>query len=127
MQNFPKAERLSGEKNIEELYKSGDVLFSYPFKVFWKNIPVSDAPAKVVISVPKRSFKKAVERNKIKRRIREAYRKNKSDLYKNVGDKKMILLLIYTAKTIEPYSVIETRTKVFFQKLSEAVSQQKSD
>jgi ribonuclease P protein component len=121
MQDFPKAERLSGKKNIEDLYQSGEVIFSYPYKVVWKKISLSDTPAKVVISVPKRSFKKAVDRNKIKRRIREAYRKNKKLLYDNIEDNKLFLLFIYTPKTIEPFSVIEVKTKIVFQKLSEAV------
>jgi ribonuclease P protein component len=122
MQRFPKAERLSGKKNIEELHQTGKIIYSYPFKIYWIQVDSSDVKIKVVISVPKRIFKKAVDRNKLKRRIREAYRKNKTILHENIGDKKLFLLFLYTSKNMELYDVIEKKIIVAFQKLSESIT-----
>jgi len=76
-QTFKKGERLSSEKSIATLFAEGDSFFQYPFKVVYKK-EQSTYPFSVqlLISVSKRNFKKAVDRNKIKRLIREAYRKS---------------------------------------------------
>ena len=72
---FRKEERLSKEKQIQELFAKGSSFYLFPFKVLF--LPQAD-PAnpvhQVLISVSKRHFKRAVDRNLIKRRIREAYR-----------------------------------------------------
>ena len=90
MQTFSKKERLSSVKDIETLFKKGKSLFVFPLKVVFipkkleetkeeteqKIIP----PARLLISVSKRNFKKAVDRNRIKRQVREGYRLQKSDV-----------------------------------------------
>lgn len=73
-------------------------------------IQESTAPVKILISVPKRKFKKAVDRNKIKRLIREGYRKNKHLLIDRLDGKKIIVLMVYVSKTIIDYS--ETEEKI---------------
>lgn len=72
-------------------------------------IQESTAPVKILISVPKRKFKKAVDRNKIKRLIREAYRKKKHLLINQLAEKKITLLVVYISKTIVEYSEIEEK------------------
>ena len=79
---FRKSERLNGRKAIEQLVASGKNIIISPFKLMW--IPIllpTDSPAQIAFSVPKRNFKKAVDRNRMKRLMRESYRKNKSDIY----------------------------------------------
>jgi ribonuclease P protein component len=68
-----------------------------------------DFPAQAMFIVPKRQFKKAHDRNKLKRRMREVYRLNKKLLYEklNTSNRKMVLAFIYVGKKIEDYSVIE--------------------
>lgn len=75
----------------------------------------------VLISVSKRNFKKAVERNKLKRLVREAYRKNKYILTgpSQKSKKSMLLGLMYTEKTILPYSEIERKIILILQRLNE--------
>jgi ribonuclease P protein component len=80
-----------------------------------------DYPAQILISVSKRNFKQAVERNRIKRLIRESYRKNKEKLYHQRADRQQQLLigLIYTAKTILSYAEIESKIILILQRLNE--------
>jgi ribonuclease P protein component len=72
---FRKEERLSKEKQIQELFDKGSSFYLFPFKVLF--LPQADPASpvhQVLISVSKRNFKRAVDRNLIKRRMREAYR-----------------------------------------------------
>ena len=71
------------------------------------------SPAQAMFVVPKRNFKRSPDRNKLKRRMREAYRLNKALFYNELeqGGKKMMLAFIYTAKKQEEYAVIEASLK----------------
>ncbi len=90
MQTFSKKERLSSVKDIEILFKRGKSLFVFPLKVVFIPQKLKDeteqiesnqnVPTRLLISVSKRNFKKAVDRNRIKRQIREGYRLQKSDV-----------------------------------------------
>lgn len=94
---FRKNEKLTSEKAIKELFEKGSSFYLDPFKVL--TLPQTDPldSTKVLISVPARNFKRAVDRNKIKRRIREAYRLNKQLL---VSEQKWLIAYIYTARKI---------------------------
>jgi ribonuclease P protein component len=118
MQTFTKAERLSGKTSIDEVYKKGKTIQSYPFKISSLEVSQSNVPVKIIISVPKRSFKRAVDRNKIKRFIREAYRKNKTLLYEGINTKKLFVMFIYTSKKIETALEVEKKMIVALQKIS---------
>lgn len=80
---FGKDEKLCSKLVIDELFRSGTSIKAYPLRVIYKRLETSDATAKVLISVPKKRFGKAVSRNRIKRLIREVYRLNKEELIKN--------------------------------------------
>lgn len=78
---LPKSERLHAEKSIKELFERGSSFFLYPFKVMYFQKEVVEAvPNQVLFSVSKKKIKKATGRNYIKRRLKEAYRINKSML-----------------------------------------------
>lgn len=116
-----KRERLHGFKLIEHLFKEGNTFLIYPFKVVWKESSEdTDFPYKFGVSVSKRNFKKAVDRNLLKRRTREAYRKNKSVLYKeNQSDEKGInFMVIYISKEILPSNIIESKIILILRRLS---------
>jgi len=121
MQTFKKSERLCSKVLIERLIATGNHISVFPFKLMWMPIEESNAAAKIVISVPKRNFKKAVDRNKIKRRIREAYRKNKNTLYGELGNKKIVLMIVFVSKEKEPYKVIEEKTIELIHKLTKTI------
>lgn len=122
MQTFKKKERLCSKVLIEKVFAAGNQISVFPFKLMWMPIEESDATGKIVISVPKRNFKKAVDRNKIKRRIREAYRKNKNTLYQQLNNKKIVLMIVFVSKEKEPYKIIEEKTIELIHKLAKAIN-----
>ncbi|RLD88056.1 MAG: ribonuclease P protein component [Bacteroidetes bacterium] len=119
-QDFKKEERLHSKKRIGELFSDGESFFIYPFKVVYHIAPEpSDYPVQLLISVSKNKFKQAVKRNRVKRLIREAYRKNKSTLYlqqNNTGGT-LLIGLIYVANTIMDYHQIEKKIILILQRL----------
>ncbi len=112
MQTFKKDERLFGKKTITSLFDHGDSFLEYPFKVVWLNSDEKRRlPAKVLIAVSKKNIKKAVMRNRLKRRIREAYRKNKSVFYEFLtrNNQQCNIGLIYISKEELSYNQIEEK------------------
>jgi ribonuclease P protein component len=107
-----KSERLSQKKLIQELFDKGSSFYLYPFKVFFL---LNERPInQVMTSVPKNIFKRAVDRNAIKRRIREGYRQNKAKL---VSDNFFFIAYIYTAREILPSALIHQKIVLSFDKL----------
>lgn len=105
---FTKNERLHGKKSIEELFKKGSSFYLGGFRV--KYLPTSEkAEHQVLISVPKKSFKKAVDRNLLKRRIREAYRLNKHLLNSNTSMSSLSIGFIYISKKILDFHTIQSQ------------------
>ena len=122
MQTFSKTERLCSQVLIERLVEKGKSFNSFPFRITWMEIAESSSPIKIVISVPKRIVKKAVERNKIKRQIREVYRKEKQKCYDLLGDKKILLMLVYTSKTKMEFKVLEEKIIEALQRFKKTVN-----
>ena len=97
-QSFHKTERLKSKIIFDELIASGSSVKKYPFILVWKKLNVDQSyPIKIAFSVSKKRFPLAVERNEIKRKIREVYRLKKSGIYANLNNNYAVLL-IYTPK-----------------------------
>jgi ribonuclease P protein component len=111
---FPKAERLAGKKKIEELFKDGSSFFLHPFLV--KYLPAEEAPHRLLVAVPKKKLKRAVDRNLIKRRIREAYRLNKHLLLAE-HDRFFHVGFIYQDTKLLSYSEIEEKVISLLKRL----------
>lgn len=108
MQTFSKDEKLCSATAITELFSKGKQIFKHPVKLLWLQSESTEGPCfKVIISVSKRNFKRATDRNKIKRIIRECYRKNKHLAESASEGKKFHLGLIYIGKEIPEYNTIE--------------------
>lgn len=102
-------ERLSSKKLIANLFQQGKAHTHYPIRLIF--LPVEDLEQnQVLFSVPRRHFKKAVDRNLLKRRMREAYRQHKHLItYKFPGDVHFLLGYIYIARDKNSYQRIETK------------------
>ena len=115
---FRKEEKITKEKSIQELFTKGSSFYLFPFKVyFMPNPDPESASHQVLISVSKRNFKRAVDRNLIKRRMREAYRLNK---YLLPADRKLHIAYIYSVKEILPSTQIHERLVKTFKRLGHA-------
>jgi ribonuclease P protein component len=126
-ETFDKSERLCSTKVISGLFENGNIFYNSLFKVVWGNSPVViPAPVQVAFSVSKRGFKLAVTRNLIKRRMREAYRKNKKLLYEHLSTKKtqIVFVIILRGNSIPDYLTIEKSIKEVIDRLI-AFSQEK--
>lgn len=119
--HFPRTERLRSKKQIEELFSKGSSFYLYPFRVvFLYAEETPDTMPQFLVSVSKRNFKKATDRNKIKRRIKEAYRLNKHRLKTDSqGRKPTLLAYIYTAKQILDFHTIEEKLTASFSRLTD--------
>jgi len=120
MQSFKKEERLSKIKVIDKLFSEGEKFTIAPFRVVWLDVELEiNYPAQVLISVSKKYFKRAVDRNLIKRRIREVYRKNKADFYSvlNKSAKKCVFALLYNSDEIASTKDIEEKIILILQRL----------
>lgn len=105
-----KDERLCSQKLIGELFTSGESFLSYPLKVvFRKNELPLEHPAQVAFTVSKRNFKRAVKRNLLKRRMREAYRLNKPAFFDEITAKnaQIAMMFVFVGKHVIEYATIE--------------------
>ncbi|WP_210461890.1 ribonuclease P protein component [Rufibacter roseolus] len=116
---FPKEERLRSKKLIEQLFREGSSFNSYPLRFVALQVPgPTELPVQVLVSVSKRSFKKAVDRNRIKRQMREAYRLHKHvfSSAKSEGGTWCIGIL-YIGKEKSPFNVISKKLNSGLERL----------
>ena len=119
-ERFSKQERLCSVKTIYSLFEEGNIFYTTLFKIVW-NISTEPQPfpARVAFSVSKKGFRLAVIRNLIKRRMREAYRKNKSHLYNHLAEqnRNISLFIILRTNIIPDYLSVEKSMKDAINKL----------
>ena len=120
MQTLCKAERLFGRKQVDFLFEKGEQFNLGNFVIVWiyKNNP-SAFPAQVLISIPKKKISKATARNKLKRLIKEAYRKQKKLLYESLTNQKKQIqfAIIYQNTNILTYKAIESEINLVLNRL----------
>jgi len=115
---FKKENKIQSRLEIESLYEKGSKLKAFPIKLIYLLEPESGSKLKSAFAVPKRSFKLAVNRNKIKRRMREAFRLNKGIIEDKFEDR---LLLMFVVQGSESPSFQEIQDKIILllQRLKE--------
>ncbi len=115
-----KHEILRSKKKLKELFEDGSSFFLYPFKVYYLSHEEQETN-RVVFPVSKKYFKKAVDRNLVRRRVREAYRLNKSMIGRTQNESFPIsIALIYISKFKLPFQEIEHKLKQVFIRLNKA-------
>ena len=92
---FNKSDRLKSAKKIKQLFETGDGFIEFPFRVVWKWTEAKEFSVQIAISVPKKKIPKAVNRNRIKRLVRESYRKRSVEFKKNIAHRNNHLELIF--------------------------------
>ena len=122
MFHFPKNQKLCNEKAIERLFENGKSLTEKPFRIIY-NIDKNneDVFLKALIVVPKKRVRLASDRNVIKRRVKEAYRLQKSELekYLKSNNHQLNLAIIYQKHEILDYKLIEVKIKLLLSRLKE--------
>ncbi len=111
-------EKLKSKKDIEMLFKKGKSINAFPIRaIYLQKNDTDNTSINAGVTVSKKNVKLAVNRNLIKRRMREAYRLNNQDL--KGSELALDIMLIYTSKEILPYNLIERKIKVLLTRLTE--------
>ena len=125
-----KVERLDKKKIIEKMFAGGSRSFSvFPLRVVFLPVDELEADASILISVSKRSFKRAVKRNRVKRQIREAYRVNKHELLNILVERKcrLAIAFIYLSDQLVESSIIEDRMRIALVRIPEKMAAPNTD
>lgn len=130
MYTFKKEERLCSRKLLDKLFNNGSSFLVYPFRVV--SLPETSLPysGQVVISVPKKRYKRAHDRNLIKRRVREAYRSLKADylyLPLQASGIKLLISFQYVGKEIEDFSFIQKKLSMAMKQLIQTYNDNTKD
>lgn len=115
-----KSERLSREHLIASLFESGHSFLSPPFVIYYQITALPEpVPVQMLASVSKKRYRKAPDRNKIKRYIKEAYRTQKLPLYQQLqqNNKQLALSIVYIDKKITTFNDFELKIKVALSEL----------
>ena len=115
-EGLPKSQRIYLKKAVQTLFEEGKGFSLYPFRVvvhLYDAENQEDALPRILVSVSKKRFHHAVKRNRVKRLIRESWRKNKSELMKlcKMNNKTLDVALVYNATIILKYGEIEEKMK----------------
>lgn len=120
---YPKKEKLKSKKLIDQLFIESKSVSAFPLRLVYLETSFDeDVQIKTGISVSKRNFKTAVDRNHIKRLLREAYRLNKADYFNNITTQYAFMIL-YIGKDKPTFDQVETKMKRLFKKFLDKVSE----
>lgn len=125
MNTLHKSEKLDKKKVIEKMFAGGSRSFSvFPLRVVYLPVEELAADASILVSVSKRRFKRAVKRNRVKRQIREAYRKNKHGLLDVLAARqcRLAIAFIYLSDQLADSALIEERMKIALARIAENIS-----
>jgi len=114
--SYPKHEKLKSKKLIDLLFAEGKSVSKYPLRLVYVPVELeNDEKIKFGVSVSKKHFKKAVDRNYYKRLLRECYRLNKALLLDNL-EKPYVMMFFYQSKDKMSFTEMNEKTKLIFEK-----------
>lgn len=118
MPTFKKTDRLSGKKDFESIFKSGNIIRETPWMLKWIKNEFHKPLVRMAVSVSKKHFKKAVTRNRIKRLAREAYRKHKLFVTEQIrpAEHGYSLLFVFIGKEVPAYKQVEEKIILILQR-----------
>ena len=122
--SYNKNEKLKSRKMLNQLFAEGKSFSVFPVKVFF--LPMhfaNNRPINAGVGVSARNFKKAVDRNRIKRLLRECYRLNKLSLHTTITgkNKPMAVFFLYIGKDMPDYTILNEKMKAVLNKLEEII------
>ena len=117
--SYNKREKLKSKKQLDILFENGKGFTIFPIKIFYAFSDKQDNTIKAGVGVSRRNFKKAVQRNRIKRLMREAYRTQKQPLhlYLNNNKKQLAIFLLFIDKTMPQYNLIKEKLNLCIERL----------
>jgi ribonuclease P protein component len=119
---YKKNQRLKSRKLIDELFSKGKSISAFPLKVIYSFAPLPrDVALQAGVTVSSRNFKKAVDRNRVKRVLRESFRLHKTPLEQMLHEKQLQLAVffIYTSKELPVWQEVEGKMSYAINKLVE--------
>ncbi len=122
---FGREQKLKGKKTISEIFNGPkNSVNSFPFRAFYLISKSDKAIAKFGISVPKKKFRRAVDRNRIKRLVKESIRLNNSELNQLLRNKRFTIkvMIVCNSKEMPNYSLVNTKIKEIINRLSSVVN-----
>ncbi|MEN1784011.1 MAG: ribonuclease P protein component [Bacteroidota bacterium] len=119
---FPKEERLKNKKVIEHLFSQGKTIKAFPLKLIYIKAPFGTSiPFKIMVIAPKKIFKNAVDRNRTKRLLREAYRLNKHLIFNNT-QAQYALVFLYLGRETPKSAIVNPKMRLLLQQFLNAIS-----
>ena len=122
--SFGRAEKLKSKKIIARMFSEGDSVGAFPLRLVYLPLDAGEVPIQFGVSVSKKKFRHATDRNRIKRQIREAYRLQKPPLLADLaaGERRFAWMVIYTGKEIPAYEQLERSMKKLLRKFRKQIA-----
>ena len=118
-------EKLKSKKLIDQLFSEGNSISNYPIKLIYLQTELPfDVPIQTGVTVPKKNFKSAVKRNRIKRLLRESYRLNKATVFNN-SEGNFAFLILYLGKEMPSYPEMEKGMQLILKKFIKKIDDAK--
>lgn len=125
--SYPNKEKLKSKKIFDQLFARGKAVSKYPIKLIYLETDLpEDVEIQAGMAVPKKNFKSAVKRNRIKRLMREAYRLNKHVVFNN-SQGRFAFLFLYLGKEMPSYPDVERALIEVFTRFAKALEQKGGD